>query len=215
MTDATTDRRRPAGRSPGAVLVFVILTVALVAVDLGLKAWAFEYVGGIPVDLVQTPEERQALELHHAGERYPVLYNDPEGRFASLPSVSVVPGVLDLRLTTNTGAVFGMARGARWIFIGVSVIAVGVIVVLFARSRADAWVRHVAYALILAGALGNLYDRVRFAAVRDMLHLFPGTGLWPWIFNVADAVLMIGVGLILLITFRQEQRQRALQTQPS
>jgi signal peptidase II len=213
--DAPTAQPRLAARSPGAIALFLALTGLMLAGDLTLKYWAFENVAGVPVDIVHSAEQQTAHAYEHAGERYAVLFDDPDRRFANLPTVPVVPGVLNLHLTTNTGAVFGLGKGARWIFIVVSVVAVGVIAWLFARSPADAWVRHTAYALILAGALGNLYDRLRYAAVRDMLHLFPGSGVWPWIFNLADAVLMIGVGLVLLLTFRAEQQQRALQTQPN
>jgi signal peptidase II len=119
----------------------------------------------------------------------------------------VVPGLLDMRLTINTGAVFGRAQGGRWLFISVSVIALAVIGAVFARSPSRSWVLHVGLALVLAGALGNLYDRVRFAAVRDMLHMLPQTDLWPWIFNIADASLMVGVGLLLVRSFIVDRRR--------
>ena len=83
-----------------------------------------------------------------------------------------------------------------------------VILVLLYRSPIEARAYQVALALILGGALGNLYDRVRFAAVRDMLHMLPSTKLWPWIFNPADVALVIGVGLVLLTSYLAE-RQRA------
>ncbi len=202
-----------AGRCPRTILLFVTLTIAVLAADLLLKYAAFEFVADKPITLVQTPE---AIDAAYAvsHDRYVILFDDPTGFFPTQPSVSVVPGLLDLRLTTNTGAVFGLGKGARWIFIVVSVAAVVFIVFMFARSRADAWLLHVALALILAGALGNLYDRVMYAAVRDMLHLFPGVRLWPWIFNIADAVLMIGVGVVLVLTFRAERRRPAPQSVP-
>ena len=63
---------------------------------------------------------------------------------------------------------------ARPIFVVVSLVAVGVLSWICARSPARSHALHAALALILAGALGNMYDRVQFAAVRDMLNLFPG-----------------------------------------
>ena len=75
-------------------------------------------------------------------------------------------------------------------------------------------------ALILGGALGNLYDRVRFSAVRDMLHMLPdtdlpfgwawpggSTGIFPSIFNPADAALACGVCMVLLISWVTEAKQ--------
>ena len=197
-----------AGRSPRAILLFVSLTLVLFAADLSLKYAAFEYVLDQPVTLVQS---LPALEPE---DRYVVLFDDPHHFFAKQPSVNLIPHVLDFHLTTNTGAVFGMAKGARWIFIGVSVVATMFVLLMFARSSAQSWLLHMALALILAGALGNLYDRLRYAAVRDMLHLFPDMGVWPWIFNLADAVLMIGVGLVLCLTFVHEQRRPASESTP-
>lgn len=195
-----------AGQSATAITRFVILVLVILAADLALKYAAFKYVGDRPIDLVQTQEQVDAGLLESGGKRYVILYDDPGHLLQTQPSIPVIPGVLDLRLTTNTGAVFGIGRGARWLFIGVSVIAVLVIGRLFWRSAANAWVLHLAFALILAGAIGNLYDRVQYSAVRDMLHLFPTTRLWPWIFNLADAVLMIGVGLVLVISLFADRK---------
>ena len=69
-------------------------------------------------------------------------------------------------------------------------------------------------ALILGGALGNLYDRMMFEAVRDLFRMLPTTPLWPWIFNLADAALMIGVGLWLLSSWTSPQPQSGSKTDP-
>jgi len=189
----------PALRSPRAIAMFLAVVACFVAADLGLKYWAFANVADRPVVLTG-----QVVDQHDAfWDQYP---HQP---------IVVVPGVLNLQLTTNTGAVFGLGKGGRVFFIAVSVVATVVIGLMFARSRANAWVLHIALGLILAGALGNLYDRAAYRAVRDMLHLLPGTRLWPWIFNLADAVLMIGVGLVLLLTFLSDrQRKHTLASPP-
>lgn len=188
------------------MVVFLLLTVVVLGLDLGIKSWSFHTVAGQPVVLTSL-----VAENHNAfWSQYPH------------PATVVVPKVLDLRLTTNTGAVFGMGKGNRVVFIGVSAVATAVIGLLFWRSPRNAWVLHAALALILAGALGNLYDRWQFAAVRDMFHMLPGVNLpfglswpapstpagqpplqgstevWPWIFNLADVALMAGVGMVLL-----------------
>ncbi|MEM1110113.1 MAG: signal peptidase II [Planctomycetota bacterium] len=195
---------RTAGRSGAAITFFLGLVISVLAADLALKYWAFDRVAGRPV--VITDELLDGPEGHRSfWSKYP---HD---------ATPFVPRVLEFRLTTNTGAVFGLGKGNRVLFIVVSVIATAVIGLMFWRSPARAWGLHLSLALILAGALGNLYDRIVYRAVRDMLHMFPGvdlpfglswpngiTEVWPWIFNLADVVLMVGVGLVLIATWRSD-----------
>lgn len=177
----------PAGRRPGLVVAFVLTVAALLAADLFIKAWAFARVAGVPVELTRG----NAI--------------DPE-TIPDHDAIVVVPRLLHLRLTTNPGAVFGLGKGAQLFFIAVTLAVVPTIGVFFARSPARAHLYHAALAMILAGALGNLYDRVRFNAVRDMFLMLPGTGLWPWIFNFADAILVVGVATLMLILWRSDKR---------
>ncbi len=192
----------PAYRRPRAIVVFIAVAAAALGLDLWLKAWSFEHVAGVPVHLTAADAGDNRF-----WDRYPH------------ESQTLVPSVLSLKLTTNTGAVFGLGKGSRWFFMVMSVIAAGVIGWIFARSSAKAYALHIALALILAGALGNLYDRVRFAAVRDMLYLFPGVELpfgltwpggirevYPWIFNIADVALVIGVGVLMILLWTGDKR---------
>lgn len=198
-------------------LVFLLVVVASLAVDLGLKYWSFENVADVPVHvqtaesggpevLVRAPQGEQWLVAHEIG-----LTDRPE-RVPGHEPVVVVPGVLNLQLTLNTGAVFGTGQGGRPIFISVSIVAVLVILLLVYRSPAKATLYHVALALILGGALGNLYDRVLYSAVRDMLHMLPSTGLWPWIFNPADVALVVGVGMVLVVSWASERQAAKLKS---
>ena len=106
--------------------------------------------------------------------------------FSPIPphnAIPLLPSILSLKLTLNTGAIFGLGKGHQWFFIVVSMVAVLVLIRVFWMSRAQARVVHVALAMILAGAMGNLYDRIRFNAVRDLLWLFPEVKLpfgWRW-----------------------------------
>ena len=192
---------KPAGRSAAAMVFFLTVVVAILIADLGMKYWSFSHVAGRQVVLTDEVTE----DYRGFWSKYP---HDP---------IVVVPKVLELRLTTNTGAVFGLGKGNRVLFIAVSVVATGVIGLMFWRSPSRAWGLHLALGLILSGALGNLYDRVIYRAVRDMLHMFPGVNLpfglswpggvtevWPWIFNLADVALMVGVGLVLIATWRAD-----------
>ncbi len=184
-----------AGRHAPSVILFACTTLVMLGADLLSKKLAFERVAAHPVILSWQDNHDAAVIPYHE-------------------AVVLIPHVLSLRLTTNTGAVFGLGKGAQMVFIAVSVLAVGVIFRVFWQSNARAWVLHVSLGLILAGAIGNLYDRIRFNAVRDLLWLFPTTDLWPWIFNVADAALLIGVGLMLVVMWRNDKQTPSGQTAP-
>src|SRR5271154_2916755 len=97
------------------------------------------------------------------------------GRFA-LPR-HVIPGWLDFTYTENHGAVFGLGQGQRVLFIMVSIAAIGFLTYLFALSAGRRFYQFL-LGLLLAGVLGNMYDRIVFGKVRDMIYALPQT-CWP------------------------------------
>jgi len=185
--------------------------------------------------------------------------------------LTIFPGMLEFRRSLNDGAVFGSFSGFVDVFIFASLFALLFVFYLFACSQRTQRGLHVALALILAGAVGNLYDRAYIVAdvarivddagrarsligvvvsdpseemirigdwpdgrdphtfapheirlrrqgvVRDFIKFLPrfpawvprlgGRETWPWVFNVADAALVCGVG-ILLITCWTDRRHR-------
>lgn len=195
-----------------------------VAVDLWTKDWAFETLG---------PGEACVL----------------------------IKNLCSLQVSLNPGALFGLGAGFAPIFVGASVLALLFVLYLFANSTTSRWSMHVALGLVLAGAIGNLYDRATQTAyiahipgkgrdigilieeteshvtladfpegekhkrswprpldarsgiqpvVRDFIKIEAKVGsfaLWPWVFNVADALLVIGVA-ILLLNFWSSRRYR-------
>lgn len=164
----------------------------------------------------------------------------------------VIPGWLELRTSVNAGALFGKGAGLAPVFIAASVVVLGFVLYLFAHSSRRARWLHIAFGLILAGALGNLYDRAVHRAdavwengdmlfvgrlvaetptrwhfgeypdgggtpyefpktpdrrvaptpvVRDFIHItlqIGGINVWPWIFNLADTMLVLGVSILVL-----------------
>ena len=104
-----------------------------------------------------------------------------------------IPGLIDFTVTINRGAVFGIGQGRRTLFVAVSIVAILFICYLFAHSDRQS-IYQILLGMLLAGALGNLYDRVRYSYVRDMIHGLPHSNLFPYIFNVADTLLCTGVG---------------------
>jgi signal peptidase II len=113
-----------------------------------------------------------------------------------------INGWLHFQAIENRGAVFGIAQGQRPLFVIVSIGAIAFIIHLFNRSGGQ-WLYQIVLGMLAAGVLGNLYDRLAFGYVRDMIYAFPhrmilGREIFPWVFNVADTLLCTGVGFMML-----------------
>lgn len=191
---------RPAWRCVGCWVLLVAITTAGLVLDLSTKAWAFRTVAGQPVELP-----------------YDEIAGNPSYRLPWHQGVRALPGdLLDFRLVLNHGAVFGLGQQRRPVFIAFTAVAVVAAVGVFGwwTTQRARWA-HVGIALVLAGGLGNLYDRLAFGAVRDFLHMTPrwnlpfglrwpgGSGeLFPWVFNVADVLLLTGMALLLFTANR-------------
>ncbi len=120
---------------------------------------------------------------------------------------SVIPGFFQLVARLNSGAAFSMFQGQRLILAGISIVALAVMLFLFLTGRFHRRIIQVAAGCITAGIIGNLYDRMfNEGMVRDFLDFYIGSYHWPT-FNVADSMLCIGVGLILLANFTSEADQ--------
>lgn len=119
--------------------------------------------------------------------------------------IEVIPGVLHLTYTTNSGGAFGFGQSAPWLFAGATILVAGIVVVVSARlSHASV---AVALGLVLGGALGNLTDRVMngpglTGRVTDFIDL----RIWP-VFNLADTSVVVGAVLLALASFRREERE--------
>jgi len=118
--------------------------------------------------------------------------------------VTIIDGFFAYGRTTNPGVVFGMGAGAKtaWKFIAVA--AVPIILVIFYTVRKPKWILTISLGMILAGTLGNMYDRVftEVAEVRDFIKFYyrPASGgekVWP-LFNLADAFICVGVFLLTI-----------------
>jgi signal peptidase II len=119
----------------------------------------------------------------------------------------VISDFFHLVNVTNTGAAFGSFRNNNTFFIVISSIALLIVVVFLLRQRSrDVW-RDVSLALLLAGILGNLTDRLLYGHVIDFLlfdlHI-PYAHPWP-AFNVADSCISIAVVLFIIRSFWKEK----------
>jgi signal peptidase II len=125
-------------------------------------------------------------------------------------AIVVWPGVFRLTHVLNTGAAFSMFEGARhpemvrWTLIGFTIVVVmGVVAVLFKSARTMS-LFSISLALILGGAIGNLYDRIHLRYVVDFLEVTIVHYHWPD-FNVADSAIVVGACLLLIETFRPQE----------
>ncbi len=111
--------------------------------------------------------------------------------------IAVIPGVFNLVYVENTGAAFGMLKDNNWFFLILSIVATVVLIAGFWRGWFPDRLMRIGAALLLAGVLGNMTDRIWNGAVIDFLDvILPWYGHWP-AFNVADSCICIAAGLFM------------------
>lgn len=128
--------------------------------------------------------------------------------------VTVIPGVFDFSYAENTGIAFGQLQNGgsagRWLLVSLALAAAVAILVYFFRTpRSDDRVLG-ACALLLAGIAGNLTDRARLGHVIDFIVFHAGDKFyWPT-FNVADASICVGAGLLALDLILEGRKQKTV-----
>lgn len=206
--DTNESHPRRSSRSTRAWAVLIITTIIGIVADLWTKAWAFATVAGTPMeftrdDVMNAPDLGILIPRHE-------------------PMVAI-DRLLEYTLVLNPGAVFGIGAGQRWFFVIFTVIAIIISMVLFVRwTTAKDWLAHAGFGLIISGGIGNLYDRLVFACVRDFIHPLPGANLpfgikwpggnpelWPYVSNVADAFLIVGIGMLMIHAWRMPVDEQA------
>ncbi len=126
-------------------------------------------------------------------------------------SFAVIGGFFNITHVRNPGAAFGFLAGAspafRYVFfLAVTVAAIALILRYLRTTRIEDLSLVFSLALILAGAVGNLIDRVRFGEVVDFLDVYVGAYHWP-AFNVADAVITTGAAILMAILLRRRKER--------
>ncbi|MBS3118468.1 signal peptidase II [Candidatus Woesearchaeota archaeon] len=108
--------------------------------------------------------------------------------FAKMLASSIeITSFFSLSFLTNNGALWGMMQGYNWLFVLISILAIAGIIYFFNKEELTLWPQ-IFLALILAGAAGNLIDRLIFGYVTD----FIAFSFWPT-FNLADSFITTGV----------------------
>ncbi len=130
------------------------------------------------------------------------LQQQPNLRF------SVIDGFLQLVIAVNEGAAFGIFPGRPYLLTAVSIIALIVIFAVFLFGGTRQKLVHIALGLFAAGVCGNLYDRIfNDGLVRDFIDICYHQYHWP-AFNIADSMLCVGVGLMIILSFLTEKSSR-------
>jgi signal peptidase II len=131
--------------------------------------------------------------------------------------VREVTPYFNLVLMHNTGAAFSFLADAggwqRWFFTAIALVISGFIVWVLRRQHDNALVA-LALALVLGGALGNLYDRLTLGHVVDFVQLHAGGYYWP-AFNVADSAISIGVAMLIWDSLRSGTRETTARQEKS
>jgi len=146
----------------------------------------------------------------------PVLLIDQISKIAVQSSLALrqsrqlIPGILNISHVTNDGAAFGILRGRNWMFVVITLFAIGFIFVYYKNFKDNTWMK-VSLGFLLGGALGNFIDRIRIQRVIDFIEFrIDAIGFrWPT-FNVADIAVCIGAAMLLAHIFRSRKKYEEL-----
>jgi lipoprotein signal peptidase len=118
-------------------------------------------------------------------------------------AIPIIPNVLRITHWTNEGAAFSMfansasPNSVRWVLVSFSILASVVVLIAMIRLGSRFTLTTIALALILAGALGNVHDRIAYGSVIDFIEVHIFSYHWPD-FNVADSSIVVGACLLML-----------------
>jgi signal peptidase II len=132
-----------------------------------------------------------------------------EAHLQGRPPIELVPGILQLRFTTNPGGAFGLFGNLSVLFVVFSVVVIAVVAV--ASRNLPGRPSAVGLGLILGGALGNLTDRlIRGPGFGGEVVDFIDLHVWP-VFNAADSAIVIGAALLVIQGFRRDRESRRIE----
>ncbi|NLP43718.1 MAG: signal peptidase II [Peptococcaceae bacterium] len=116
-------------------------------------------------------------------------------------SVEIIQGFFHLTYILNPGAAFGILAGQQWFFIVTAIIVLVFIIYFQNKLPADQRLLRVCMGMIAGGAIGNLIDRLFLSVVVDFLDF----KIWPYIFNIADSMIVVGGLLMVILVYRMDK----------
>lgn len=129
------------------------------------------------------------------------------GLYETWAPIPALTGWFEFHYITNTGAAFGLFQNGNLFFIGVAIVVSIVVFFYYWHLPRGQWLLRLGLGLQLGGAVGNLIDRLRVGNVIDFIHV----RYW-FVFNIADASLVVGVALMALLLLRQDYEERQTQS---
>ena len=174
------------------------------------RLWRWKLFGGVIVAL------GIVADLWTKNLMQGLLGMSPDNPHGSERQIDVINGFFRFAGNWNSGVTFGMAAGLTQLILYFTVVACLGISAWLLLTRNRSRVLHVALSLILAGAIGNLYDRVRFRMVRDFIVVYwKDPSIWQWpAFNVADSMIVVGVCSILWLELFGRRGESAAGVRP-
>ena len=131
--------------------------------------------------------------------------------------VEVIPNILRFTYVENRGAAFGMLDGHRWVFMLLSVLAITGLLIFLWRKPPKSLFCRIAIAFLIGGGIGNMIDRTLLGYVIDFIDFCAFPEIWMWVFNVADAFVTVGTGMLMLYLvcelvrdFRREREEKLM-----
>lgn len=119
--------------------------------------------------------------------------------------LKLIPEVLHLTYVENRGAAFGMLADHRWIFLVLSAVAIGAMLIFLIVKRPKDKLLLCSLSLVAGGGIGNMIDRFARGFVVDMIDV---TFINFYVFNVADSAVCIGCGLLILYMILDEVKKK-------
>lgn len=111
-------------------------------------------------------------------------------------TLQIIPGFIEFKIVYNYGAAWGILSGRQVFLIVLSFVFLAMFLVYYIKEKNKTWLMNITFAFLFAGCVGNLFDRLVFGYVRDMIQF----SFWPSfpVFNFADVALTVGVVLFVI-----------------
>ena len=125
---------------------------------------------------------------------------------------TIIPGLFNFKLVHNYGAAWGMMAGKQIFLIVLSVVFLAIFIIYYIKEKNKTWFMNVTFGFLIAGCVGNLFDRLVFGYVRDFIQ----SDFWKTfpVFNFADVALVFGVVMFLIyliIYFTKQSKKQKVE----